>query len=103
MRAIGRFIALLFMTAAAAVLLHDVFGWYNTGVFHWMLVSTLTDQLLAALQVTQMQVQHGVPPWLWDNVLVYTLQLPAAPTLALPGLILLWETRPRGPRETRLD
>jgi hypothetical protein len=103
MRLLGRVIAMLFMLAAAAVALNDAFDWYKTGNLHPTLVGTLTDRLFTALQVAQADVQHAVPPWLWDNVIIYLFQLWAAPTLALPGLILLWETRGRRRAETRLD
>jgi hypothetical protein len=103
MRLIGRLIAVLLLLAAAAIALHDASGWYRTGVIHPTIIGMLWDQLLAALKLTQPAVQQRVPPWLWDNVVVYVLLLWAAPTFAVLGLLFFWQTRRRQRAGTRLE
>lgn len=103
MRVIGRLIAVLLLLAAAAIALHDGSAWYRTGLVQPTLIGALSDQLLAALKVTQATVQQRVPPWLWDNVIVYVLLLWAAPTFAVLGILFLWQTRRRRPAGTRLE
>jgi uncharacterized protein (TIGR03382 family) len=46
---------------------------------------------------------HIDPPWLWENVIAYVLLLWAAPTLAVLGLLFLWQTRRRRRSGTRLE
>ena len=103
MRVIGRLIAVLLLLAAVALALRDASGWYRTGIVHPTIIGTLLDQLLATLKVTQASVQHRVPPWLWDNVIVYVLLLWAAPTLAALGILVFWQTRRRRQAGTRLE
>ena len=103
MRLIGRVIAVLLLLAAAAIALHDGSGWYRTGVIHPTLIGTFWDQLLATLKLTQAGVQQRVPPWLWDNLIAYVLLLWAAPTLAVLGILFLWQTRKRRRAGTRLE
>ena len=103
MRLIGRVIAVLLLLAAAAIALHDASGWYRSGVVHPTIIGAFWDQFLAALKLTQAGVQRRVPPWLWDNLIAYMLLLWAAPTLAVLGLLFLWQTRRRGRAGTRLE
>ena len=103
MRLIGRLIAVLLLLAAAAVALHDGSAWYRTGIVHPTLIGALWDQLLAMLKVTQATVQQRVPPSLWDNVIVYVLLLWAAPTFAVLGILLFWQTRRRQRAGTRME
>ena len=103
MRLIGRVIAVLLLLAAAAIALSDASVWYRTGVIHPTIIGAFWDQLLAALKITQAAVQQRVPPWLWDNVIAYVLLLWAAPTLAVLGLLFLWQTRRRRRAGTRLE
>lgn len=103
MRLIGRVIAVLLLLAAVLVTLQDASRWYYSGGLHPTVIGALWDRLLALLQVPQQTVQRHVTPWLWDNVIAYFFQFWAAPTLAVPGLILLWETRSRRRHGTRLD
>ena len=103
MKLIGRVIAVLLLLAAVLVALQDATRWYYSGTFHPTIIGTLWDWLLATLRIPQPEIQGRVTPWLWDNVIVHVLQLWAAPTFAVPGLILLWETRGRRRRGTRLD
>jgi hypothetical protein len=103
MRLIGRVIAVLLVIAAVLVALQDGTRWYYSGVLHPTVIGFFWEQVLALLHTNEAAVQHRASPWLWDNVIVYVLQLWAAPGFAVPGLILLWETRPRARRGTRLD
>ena len=103
MRLIGRVIAVLLLIAAALVTAQDLIRWYYSGGFHVTIVGSLWDHLLATLNVAQSEIQRRVPAWLWDNVIVYALLFWAAPTFAVPGLILLWETRGKRRRGTRLE
>jgi hypothetical protein len=102
---IGRIIAVLLLIAAALVTLQDAVSWYSTGAFEPTVVGKLWYQLSpTTLQLAQPAIQRHVAPWLWDSVIVYLLLFWAAPTLAVPALILLWETSGRRRRrETRLD
>ena len=103
MRLIGRLIAVLLLLAAVAIALRDASGWYRTGIVHPTLIGTLWEQLLALSKTSQAAVQRRVPPWLWDNLIGYILLLWAAPTLAVLGMLFLWQTR-RGRRAgTRLE
>jgi hypothetical protein len=103
MRLIGRVIAVLLLLAAALVMLQDATSWYHSGGFHPTTIGALWDRLLALLHIPQQTVQRLVTPWLWDNVIVYFFQFWAAPTFAVPGLVLFWETQRRRRRGTRLD
>jgi len=100
-----RVIAVLLLIAAAAVTLQDAVSWYNTGVFEPTVIGKLWFQLSpSTLQLAQPAIQRHVAPWLWDNVIIYLLLFWAAPTFAVPALLLLWETSGRRrQRETRLD
>jgi hypothetical protein len=99
----GRVIAVILLIAAGAVTLQDAVHWSNAGVLTVTVVGALSDRLLAALRLSEPALQSHIPGWLWDNVIVYVLQLWAAPAFALPGLVLLWETRGRRRRGTRLE
>jgi hypothetical protein len=102
MRLIGRVIAVLLLLAAAAIAVQDVQLWYRTGIVHPTIIGSLSDWLLAALKTPQAAIQQRIP-WLWDNVIAYMLLLWAAPTLAVLGLMLLWQTRRARPSGTRLE
>jgi len=101
----GRIVAAILLLAAVLVTLQDVWAWYNTGVFEPTVVGKLWYQLSpTTLQLAQPAIQRHVSPWLWDNVIIYVLLFWAAPTFAVPALVLLWETSGRRRRrETRLD
>ncbi|HEX9491201.1 MAG TPA: hypothetical protein VF930_13010 [Stellaceae bacterium] len=101
---IGRIIAVLLLIGAALVTLQDAIGWYTTGVFEPTVVGTLWHKYSPnTLLLAQPAIQRHVSPWLWDNVIIHVLLFWAAPTLAVPALILLWQTRGRRRRGTRLD
>src|SRR5260221_3865614 len=101
---IGRIIAVLLLIGAALVTLQDAIGWYTTGVFEPTVVGTLWHKYSPnTLLLAQPAIQRHVSPWLWDNVIIHVLLFWAAPTLAVPALILLLPTRGRPPRGTRLD
>jgi hypothetical protein len=93
----------LLVVAAVLVALQDGTRWYYSGVLHPTVIGLFWDRVLALAHTNDTAMQHRMPPWLWDNVIVYLPQLWVAPTLAAPGLILLWQTRPRTRRGTRLD
>ena len=100
----GRVIAVLLLIAAAAVTVQDAMAWYNTHVFEPTVIGKLWFQLSpTTLQLAQPALQRHIGPWLWDNVIVFLLQFWAAPTFAVPALLLLWETRGRRRHGTRLE
>ncbi len=47
-----------------------------------------------SLITTQIRIERGLAPWLWDPVLVTALRLPAWLLLGLPGGLLTWFLRP---------
>jgi hypothetical protein len=102
-KVIGRIIGWLMLLAALAVLGRDLVVGYRTGVLAPVVVGQLWFDLdRASLNLVQAVIQRYLTPWLWDPVVTTFLFFWAAPTLAVPGLLLLWLCRRRrGARRRR--
>lgn len=97
-RTLGWLVLLLAIVAEGA----DLLGFADTGayrahalgeVWHWIDSSSL--------QLAEAGVSRHISPWLWNSVILEVLQWPAALTLAVFGLVLIWLFRRRDRRRRR--
>ena len=94
---IGRLIGRLVLLAALAVFCRDLFGWYELRVY--MPVSL--GRLWSALHVTSSEVFLAKSPGWLNPALSGLLDLPAAMTLAVLALLIIWACRRRTGRRRR--
>ena len=89
---------LLILAALAVLLLHDVWGWHQTGTWRMIPAGTLWFDLhRASLLLAQPAIERHVAVWLWNPVILTILQWPAAAVLGVPGVVLLMIGRRRPP------
>lgn len=89
-RSVGRLLGWLLVLAAFASLVYDLIRVAQGGAFR---LSPLGQIWFAidpgSLNLSQAVVERYIWPPLWDPVILWVLQLPAALVFLLPGLLLL--------------
>ncbi len=94
---VGRLIGWLLLFAGLAILCRDFLGWYELGAY----ASVSLGRLWSDLHATSLEALLArVPDWLL-NTLSGTLALPAAGTLAVIAVLILWLCRRRAGRRRR--
>lgn len=93
---LGRVLGWLFVAVALAVLAADVMAWRQSGSWRLAALGELWAQLHRnSLLLAEPAIDRHVWPGLWQSAVVPILLAPAAPVLALPGLVLLLLCRRR--------
>ncbi len=102
MRVAGYILGWLFLLAALAVALWEVFGREETEAFGLRPAGELWYRVDAAsLNLAQAVVERYLWPPLWDPIIVSLLYLPAIVIPAVPGLALVVLCHPRLRRRRR--
>jgi len=99
---LGRIIGWLILILAIVAAGSDLWGLYDTGSYHAAAVGEIWQRIdpgiLTALRRPLESIGSG---WLWDPMMVDILNLPAALTLAVLALVLIWLFRRREKRRRR--
>ena len=99
---VGRLVGWLLIIAALVAEGRDLWGLWDTGHFQVSVIGKLWFEVSPnTLLLAQPAIQRHVAAWLWDPVIATMLQWPAALTLAVPGLALIWACRRRDRRRRR--
>jgi hypothetical protein len=95
---VGRLLGWAVFLAGLVVLVRDLIGWADTGVFAPIVLGQLWYTLApASLNLAQAVIQRYIHPKLWDPVIQTALLCWAAPVLIVVGfaLIVLFRRRER--------
>jgi len=87
-----------FAAAAAGMVAHRIAGGPGVAMSAHDLWYTLRPGSLVVVEATLERLH----PWLWDPLIAYLLAVPAWLLLGVPGLLLVWHSRPRR-GETDID
>ena len=99
---LGRLVGWLLMIAALVAEGRDLWGLWDTGQYHVSALGELWAQVNRnSLLLLQPAIQRHVAVWVWDWVIFPVLQWPAALTLAIPAVLLIWACSPRDRRRRR--
>jgi hypothetical protein len=99
---VGRVIGWVLLLAGLAVLVRDVIGWYDTGVFAPIVLGQLWFDLSpGSLNLVQAVIQRYIHPALWDPAITSILFLWAWTVFVVLGLVLLLAFRRRDNRRRR--
>ena len=96
---VGRLIGWLFIIAALVAAGHDLWGLWDTGHFQISAVGQLWAEVhRGSLLLLEPAITRHVSVWLWQWVVFPILLAPAALTLVVPGILLVWLCRRRDRR-----
>ena len=98
---IGRIVGWLVLILAILAEGTDLWSLWDTGHYplalgeFWKLIDP------TSLQLAEAGIARYIAPWLWYSVILPILTWPAALTLAILGLVLIWLFRRRDRRRRR--
>ena len=95
----GRIAGWLLLFAALAALIFELFRWGRDGVYQ----AAAVGEVWVAINANSLigfgaVIEQRLSPWLWLEIIVPLLTLPAWLVLGVPGALLVWTYRP-GQRE----
>ncbi len=95
----GRVIGWLLIVLAVATAGHEAITSLDAGAYDSLAFGELWAKIdLASLNLVQAVIQRYVLPWLWDEVILNIILLPAWLVLGVPGIVMAWAFRARGGR-----
>jgi len=101
---LGRVLGWLLIAVALVVLTVDVVTWLQTGTWRLSALGEIWAELHRnSLLLAEPAIDRHVWPGLWQSVVVPFLLLPAAPMIAVVGLVLLLLCRPKRRRSGLRD
>jgi len=99
---LGRLVGWLVLILAIVAEGADLFGLWDTGVYRMHALGEMWHWIdTTSLQLAEAGVSRHISPWLWNSVILEVLQWPAALTLGVVGIGLLWLFRRRDRRRRR--
>ena len=100
---VGRFFGWLFLAAAAAALVWDIFMWIDTAAFRFTVLGVHWHDLHStSLQLAEAAVSRYIWPPLWHPGIVWVLLRPTWLVFGIVGLALALAFRRRGRRRRRI-
>jgi len=99
---IGRIVGWLVLVLAIVAEGADLLGLADTGAYRAHALGEVWNWIdTSSLQLAEAGVSRHLSPWLWNSVILEILQWPAALTLAILSLALVWLFRRRDRRRRR--
>ncbi len=96
---VGRVIGWLLIVLAVATAGHEAITSLDAGAYVSLAFGALWAKIdLASLNLVQAVIQRYILPWLWDEVILNIILLPAWVVLGVPGIVVAWAFRVRGGR-----
>ena len=91
----GRIVGWLLLFAALVALFVELFRWGRDGVYHVAAVGEVWVAINAnSLIGFGAVIEQRLSPWLWLEIIVPLLTLPAWLVLGAPGALIAWTYRP---------
>ena len=99
---VGRLVVWFLLILALTAEGHDLWGLWDTGHYQVSALGELWAQVHRnSLLLLQPAIQRHIAVWVWDWLIFPVLQGPAALTLAVPALVIIWACSPRHRRRRR--